>query len=177
VLVLSTTAFFRGPLLPEIGAEPSMSAGQLGVITSMFAVGRLLTDLPAGRLLDRMAPTALRSGSAGLMFVGSLALAAAPLPGAVYAAAFTLGISSAVTNATGMHAFSVGVPARRRGTALAVYTTALLGGQSLGPLIGGGIAAVSTWRGRRGRRRVHRSRARTGVAGVEATATVDRAGC
>ncbi len=146
VLVLSTTAFVRVPLLPDIGRELSMSAAQLGVITSMYAVGRLVTDLPAGRLLDRLPPMALLSGSAMAMFAGSLALAAASRPGAVYAAAFALGISSAVTNATGMHAFSGSVRARRRGTALAVYTTALLGGQALGPLVGGGIAAASSWR-------------------------------
>jgi MFS family permease len=105
-----------------------------------------LTDLPAGRLLDRVHPVAMLSASATLMVVGSLALAAAGLPVAAYAAAFTLGISSAVTNATGMHAFSVAVPARRRGTALAVFSTALLGGQSLGPLTAGGIAAASSWR-------------------------------
>jgi predicted MFS family arabinose efflux permease len=146
VLVLSTAAFFRVPLLPEIGRDLSMSATQLGIITSMYAAGRLLTDLPAGRLLDRVHPVAMLSASATLMVVGSLALAAAGLPVAAYAAAFTLGISSAVTNATGMHAFSVAVPARRRGTALAVFSTALLGGQSLGPLTAGGIAAASSWR-------------------------------
>ena len=146
VLLLSTTAFFRVPLLPEIGRDLSMSATQLGIITSVFAAGRLLTDLPAGRLLERMHPAALLSASAALMVVGSLALAVAGLPVTAYAAAFTLGISSAVTNATGMHAFSVAVPARRRGTALAVFSTALLGGQALGPLAAGGIAGVSSWR-------------------------------
>jgi predicted MFS family arabinose efflux permease len=146
VLVLSTVAFFRVPLLPEIGRDLSMSATQLGIITSMFAAGRLLTDLPAGRLLDRLHPGALLSGSAALMVVGSATLAVAGLAVGAYAAAFVLGISSAVTNATGMHAFSVAVPARRRGTALAVFSTALLGGQALGPLAAGGIAGASSWR-------------------------------
>lgn len=146
VLVLSTAGFFRVPLLPEIGRDLSMSTAQLGIITSMYAAGRLLTDLPAGRLLDRVHPAAMLSASAALMVVGSLALAAAGLPAAAYVAAFMLGISSAVTNATGMHAFSVTVPARRRGTALAAFSTALLGGQALGPLTAGAIAAASSWR-------------------------------
>ncbi|HEX6256206.1 MAG TPA: MFS transporter [Euzebyales bacterium] len=146
VLVLSTAAFFRVPLLPEIGRDLTMSATQLGIITSMFAAGRLLTDLPAGRLLERLHPGALLSASAALMVVGSLSLAVAGLPAVAYAAAFVLGISSAVTNATGMHAFSIAVPARRRGTALAGFSTALLGRQSLGPLAAGGIAGMSSWR-------------------------------
>jgi predicted MFS family arabinose efflux permease len=146
VLVLSTAAFFRVPLLPEIGRDLVMSATQVGIITSMFAVGRLLTDLPAGRLLERLHPAALLSGSAVLMVVGSLSLAVALVPSVAYFAAFVLGISSAVTNATGMHAFSTAVPARRRGTALAVFSTALLGGPALGPLAAGGIAGLSSWR-------------------------------
>lgn len=146
VLMLSTAAHFRVPLLPEIGRELSMSAAQLGLITSMFAAGRLATDLPAGLLLERVDATALLSGSAATMIIGSVALAAAPGPVVVYAAAFALGIASAATNATGMHAFSVAVPAQRRGTALAVFSTALLGGQSFGPVIGGAIASASSWR-------------------------------
>lgn len=146
VLVLSTTAFFRVPLLPDIGRDLAMTTAQLGVITSMFAAGRLLTDLPAGRLLERVEPTALLSGAAAAMVAGSLILAAAGQPAVAYLAAFLLGIASAVTNATGMHAFSIAVPTRRRGTSLAVFSTALLGGQSFGPLIGGGIASASSWR-------------------------------
>lgn len=146
VLVLSTTAFFRVPLLPDIGRDLAMTAAELGVITSMFAAGRLLTDLPAGRMLERVEPTALLSGAAATMVAGSLALAAAGQPTVAYLAAFLLGIASAVANATGMHAFSVAVPTRRRGTSLAVFSTALLGGQSFGPLVGGGIASTSSWR-------------------------------
>lgn len=147
VLMLSTAAFFRVPLLPEIGRDLSMTARQLGLLTSAFAVGRLLTDLPAGRLLERVRTTALLATSATVMLIGSLVLAAAGGSLTVYVAAFTLGIASAVTNATGMHAFSVAAPRERRGTSLALYSTALLGGQSLGPFAGGTIAAATSWRG------------------------------
>lgn len=146
VLVLSTAAFFRVPLLPDIGRDLSMTATRLGIITSMFAAGRLLTDLPAGRLLERRHPGMLLAGSAALMAVGSVTFAVAGVAATAYAAAFALGISSAVTNATGMHAFSVAVPAARRGTSLAMFSTALLGGQSLGPLLAGVIAGASSWR-------------------------------
>lgn len=146
VLVLSTTAFFRVPLLPEIGRDLAMSARQLGLITSTFAVGRLVTDLPAGRLLERIRSTSLLATSATVMLIGSVAMSAAGRALVVYAAAFLLGVASAVTNATGMHAFSVAAPRRRRGTSLAVFSTALLAGQALGPLAGGAIAAATSWR-------------------------------
>lgn len=146
VLVLSTTAFFRVPLLPEIGRDLTMSAGQLGLVTSMFAAGRLLTDLPAGRVLERVQATCLLAVSATVMTIGSFGLAAAGRSLTVYAAAFTMGVASAVTNATGMHSFSVTAPKQRRGTSLAVYSTALLGGQALGPFAGGAVAAATSWR-------------------------------
>jgi MFS transporter, DHA1 family, chloramphenicol resistance protein len=146
VLVLSTTAFFRVPLLPEIGRDLAMSARELGLVTSTFAVGRLLSDLPVGRVLERIRPTGLLATSATIMVIGNVAISAAWRPLLVYVAAFLLGVASAVTNATGMHAFSVAAPRRRRGTSLAVFSTALLAGQGLGPLVGGTIAAATSWR-------------------------------
>ena len=146
VLVLSTTAFFRVPLLPEIGRDLAMSARELGLVTSTFAIGRLLTDLPVGRLLERIRSSGLLATSATLMVIGNVAISAAWRPLIIYIAAFLLGIASAVTNATGMHAFSVSAPRRRRGTSLAVFSTALLAGQGMGPLVGGTIAAATSWR-------------------------------
>jgi len=146
VLAISTAAFFRVPLLPEIGSELTMSAGQLGLVTSMFAFGRLLTDVPAGRLLERVRAPSLLAGSAATMALGSFAMGLAAGPVAVYAAAFVVGIASSVTNSTGMHAFSVAVPSERRGVSLAVFSTALLSGQALGPFVGGAVASASSWR-------------------------------
>lgn len=146
VFVLSTTAFFRVPLLPEIGRDLTMSVGQLGLVTSMFAAGRLLTDLPAGRVLERMPATGLLATSATIMMIGSAAISAGGHSITIYAAAFGMGVASAITNATGMHAFSVAAPRRRRGTSLAFYSTALLSGQAFGPFAGGTIAAATSWR-------------------------------
>jgi predicted MFS family arabinose efflux permease len=147
VFVLSVVAFIRVPLLPEIGRDLTMSAGQLGLVTAMFAMGRLLTDLPAGRALERVRATGLLVTSTTVMAAGSVGLALADRSLMVYGAAFVLGVASAVTNATGMHAFSVAVPKRQRGTSLAVFSTALLAGQALGPVTGGTIAAATSWRG------------------------------
>lgn len=146
VLAISIGAFFRVPLLPSIGTELSMSAGQLGLITTIFAVGRLVTDIPAGRLADRSAP--LRALSiAGLgLGAGSLALATAQTPSWVLGAAFVLGVASAMANTTGMTYFSTAAPARQRGSSMAGFSAALLGGQALGPMFGGVIAGRTGWR-------------------------------
>jgi len=146
VLAISIGAFFRVPLLPSIGAELSLSPGQLGLITTIFAVGRLVTDIPAGRLADSAPP--LRSlGIAGLILaVGSLGFAGARTSSLVLAAAFVLGIASSLANTTGMTWFSTAATAARRGSSMAVFSAALLGGQALGPAVGGLVGGAAGWR-------------------------------
>ena len=145
VLLVSVAAFFRVPLLPSIGEELSLSAAHLGLLTMAFGIGRLLTDLPAGRLADRVAPGTAFAFAGALVAGGSFALAVARTGLEAYTAAFALGIGSAIANTTGMTNFSA-VPHGRRGTAMAIFSACLLGGQSFGPVLAGGLAALGSWR-------------------------------
>jgi MFS family permease len=146
MLTVSVGAFFRVPLLPMMGDELSMSAGQLGMLTTAFAVGRLLTDIPAGRAADRAEPM-LALGLAGVvMAAGSATMGIAPAAMLAYVGAFLLGIGSSMANTTGMTFFSTAAPARLRGQSMAAYSAALLGGQALGPTVGGLIGDRGGWR-------------------------------
>jgi MFS family permease len=145
VLLVSMAAFFRVSLLPSIGDELSLSAADLGILTMAFGIGRLLTDVPAGRLADGAAAGTAFALAGGLVAGGSFALAAAQMSIEAYAAAFALGVGSSIANTTGMTVFS-GVPRGRRGTAMAVYSACLLGGQSFGPVLSGACAALGSWR-------------------------------
>jgi MFS family permease len=146
VLTLTAVAFFRVALLPEFGRELSMSTFQLGVVTTVFALGRLVADLPGGHFADRIMARNLMAMSAGGVALGSLLLGFSQVVLAVYAAAFLLGICSATTNATGMTFFSNVTGASYRGTSMAVFSAALLGGQAIGPAAAGLIASVGGWR-------------------------------
>ncbi len=146
VLAISIAAFFRVPLLPSMGSELSMSAGQLGLLTTVFAVGRLFTDIPAGRLADRTPPMYSLALAGGVLALGSLALSTAPEAAWAIGAAFVLGIASAMSNTTGMTYFSTAAPARRRGASMAAFSAALLGGQALGPMVGGALGSWVGWR-------------------------------
>ncbi|MPZ74423.1 MAG: MFS transporter [Nitriliruptorales bacterium] len=146
VFGISMVAFFRVPLLPSIGRELSMTAADLGLITTAFAVGRLATDIPAGWLADARSARWMLGAAAALLAVGSLVLAAAPTATVVYLAAFLLGVSSAATNTTGSAYFAQVAPAQQRGRSLAGFSAALLGGQAVGPTLGGLFAALGTWR-------------------------------
>jgi MFS family permease len=146
VLALTATAFFRVALLPEFGRELSMSTFQLGMVTTTFAIGRLVADLPGGHFADRIRARTLMALSAGGVALGSLILGLSSVVLAVYLAAFVLGISSATTNATGMTFFSNVGGAGHRGTSMAVFSAALLGGQAVGPAVAGLLSSAGGWR-------------------------------
>ncbi|HET9422889.1 MAG TPA: MFS transporter [Nocardioides sp.] len=146
VLVLSMLAFVRIPLLPELGDDLSMSAADLGLMTTIFAVGRLCADIPAGRLSDLSSASRMLGGAAALLGVASLALALAQVSAVVLVAAFFLGVSSATVNTTGMVYFAEHATTERRGRSMAGFSAALLGGQAFGPALGGVLAAWWGWR-------------------------------
>ncbi len=146
VLTLTAVAFFRVALLPEFGRELSMSTFQLGLVTTVFALGRLVADLPGGHFADRVRAINLMALSAGGVALGSLLLGLSWVALVVYVASFLLGICSATTNATGMTFFSTVSGASHRGTSMAIFSAALLGGQAIGPATAGLIASVGGWR-------------------------------
>jgi MFS family permease len=146
VLLVSTIAFFRVSILPQIGDDLSLSTAELGVLTMVFGLGRLATDVPAGRYADRVRPEPAFATAGLVIGAGSFWLAGSNVALAAYGAAFVLGVGSSISNTTGMTYFSRAVPVERRGTSLAVFSASLLGGQSLGPAVAGVIAAGSGWR-------------------------------
>lgn len=147
VLAISTSAFFRVSLLPDLGDALAMSPTALGLFTTVFAVGRLTADIPSGRLADR-APVSRAFVHAGAVVVaGSILLALAPAAEVAILAAFVLGVGSSISNTTGMTWFSASAPRARRGRSLAVFSGALLVGQALGPALAGSLSLLVGWRG------------------------------
>jgi MFS family permease len=145
VFLITVAAHVRSPLLPEMGRELSMGPAALGALVAAFALGRIVTDLPAGRLTDRRSAPSMLAAAAGVVAVGSLLAGLAPVSTLAYVAALLLGAGSAWTNTTGIAAFSE-APRERRGVALSGFAAALLVGQAVGPALAGAVAAVSNWR-------------------------------
>lgn len=147
VLLVSTIAWVRVPLLPEIGADLSLSPTQLGWVVTGFGLGRLAMDLPAGRLADRVDPLGLFTLAALTMAVAGVVLSFAPSMSWAVTASVLLGAGSATSNTTGMTAMSGAAPDDRRGSAMALYSGSLLVGQAVGPVLGGLVAHLGgTWR-------------------------------
>lgn len=145
-LAISAVAFFRVPLLPSIGRDLVLRPGVLSLVTVVFGIGRLLADLPAGRVAERFPALRALAGAALLLAAGSALLAQAGSLAPLLGAAAVIGVGSAFANTTGMTFFSR-APAARRGTSMAIFSAALLGGQSLGPAVSGPLTAVAGWRG------------------------------
>jgi MFS transporter, DHA1 family, multidrug resistance protein len=146
VLLVSAMAHVRVPLLPFVGDELSMPESRLGLAVTLFGLGRLAMDLPAGSLADRFRPMQLMAVSALVMATGSAGLAGATQPVMVMAAFLVLGAASATANTTGMTTMSGAAPPHRRGYAMALYSGCLLAGQALGPAVSGIVADLEGWR-------------------------------
>ena len=146
VMTVTALAFFRVPILPAIGDDLNMSTTQLGLMTTVYAVGRLLTDVPAGALVDTKPAVSILRISAVLIGLGSLLMAIAPIALVAYLAIFTLGMATALTNTTGAAYFSTIAPVSRRGMAVSSFAAFQLGGQAFGPALAGVAASLGTWR-------------------------------
>ena len=147
MFAVAVASFTRVPVLPNIGADLSLSAGDLGLLTAAFGLGRLLTDLPAGRIASSVSPRRGLAG-AGISLAAAFALfATAQSFGQALAASALVGCASALTNTTGMYAFATAADARRRGANMALFSSALMSGQTLGPAAGGALDALAGWRG------------------------------
>jgi DHA1 family multidrug resistance protein-like MFS transporter len=146
VFAVAVAAFARVPLLPDIGVDLSLTAGEIGLLTTAFGLGRLAMDLPAGRLAARVEPTLALSGAGIGLAVSSALFAAAGSLGVALAASALIGGASALTNTTGMYAFATATAAERRGASMAIYTTALMSGQMVGPALGGALGSLTDWR-------------------------------
>ncbi len=146
VFSISAVANFRSPLLPPMGEELAMSPGQLGLVMTAFAVGRLVTNVPAGMLVDRIGVTWIYAIAGAVLGVGSTMFALAPTAWWVLAGSAIVGMSTAMSMTSGMTYFAGVVGPRHRGTVMSILSASLLGGQALGPAVSGALADAGTWR-------------------------------
>ncbi len=146
VFLLTVAGFVRAPLLPDMGRDLDMSPAALGALISVFALGRILADVPVGRLTDRRPARAMLAVAGAIIAAGSLTTGLAPVAAVAFAASFALGVGSSWTNTTGIAAFA-GAPRHRRGLAMSGFAAALMVGQAVGPAVGGGVATAWGWRG------------------------------
>lgn len=146
VLILTAVANIRSPLLPEIGSDLALAGGGLGAITSVFGLGRMIANIPAGWIIDRYPPVVGVTLAATLMAAGSGAVALAPNLPSLLAGVGAVGVASAVMNTTAMTGITRAAAPGRRGQAMARYSASLMTGQIIGPAAAGIAAGLLSWR-------------------------------
>jgi MFS family permease len=150
VFAVAVASFMRAPLLPDIGRDLGITAADLAMLTTVFALGRLVMDLPAGRLADRLPPGRALAGTGVGVAISATLLATAQSFAQALAGVFFLGVASSLTNTTGMTLFATSAPAERRGTAMAGFSMSLMSGQIVGPAVAGALAGLIGWRAAQG---------------------------
>jgi EmrB/QacA subfamily drug resistance transporter len=133
--------------IPAIGAEFLGDQNLLNWIVTGFFLSSAAFLLPFGRLADMV-------GRKKIFLVGMIALAASSLACAVAPSLAALvcfralqGIASAMIFSNAMAILTSVVPPQTRGKALGMVSAATYVGLSCGPVLGGLICQVFTWRG------------------------------
>jgi MFS family permease len=149
VFLVMTGISIVSPVLPLYAESFGVSAFLIGLLVGALPAARVVLDLPSGILGDRFGNRRMMTTGLGIV-AGTSFLAVIPAflqPGVVpYAILLAIrvceGIGSAFYVTSSLASLARSAPADRRGAHMSVYVSALLTGQVVGPVIGGGAAAV-----------------------------------
>lgn len=132
--------------IPAIGSELQAGAVELSWVMTAYLLTTAAVLLPMGRLGDGVGRRRLFWWGVFSMVFTSLACAVAPTVELLISLRALQGVSSAMAFSTGMAILSVTFPASQRGRVFGLAASATYLGLSLGPVVGGFIAAQLGWR-------------------------------
>lgn len=133
-------------VLPQMGETLGANSTQLGWIVSIFLLVYGVAIPFYGRLADRFGERDLFLGGLLLFGVGSLACALAPTVQTMLVARVVQGVGGAAFPGLGMTLASRAFPPAGRGVALGAIAATMGVGGAVGPLVGGVLADVASWR-------------------------------
>jgi MFS transporter, DHA1 family, multidrug resistance protein len=145
-VVALTTLIMSGvglvsPILSVYAATFSASATMAGMIITLFGVGRLIVNLPAGLLSQRLGHRPLLMAGPIILVVGSIVAALAGTIEVLLFARFVQGIGSGIYMTVSSATIATMVQPGERGRLMALYQGGMLLGSGLGPAIGGILAS------------------------------------
>ncbi len=144
-LVIAATNILT-PLLPDIRDDFGVSIATAGVIVGAYGLARLLTDLPAGFVIDAV-------GQRAVVVVGLLLLVAASLVGlnattveVLIAARVGAGVAVSLVSTVCLAALAAVASTANRGKVMSFFHVANNVGIAAYPLLGGVVGAAFGWR-------------------------------
>src|SRR5215212_5297533 len=132
------------PALPDIQESLGLSATGAGLVFSVFFAGRLITNLPAAWLVDRVGPKWTAVGGSTALLLGSGLAAVAASQAMLLPARGIQGVGVALLATAGLLSVLRALPGG--GAAMTAFNLSTGAGGSAGLLTGGYLTAELSWR-------------------------------
>lgn len=146
VFLLIAATNILTPLLPDIRADFGVSITTAGVIVGSYGLARLITDLPAGWVIDSIGHRRVTLAGLVLLVLSSLlGLNASGVP-MLIAARIGSGIAVALISTVALSALGATATNANRGKVMSLFHVANNTGIALYPLVGGLVGATLGWR-------------------------------
>ncbi|OGA20253.1 MAG: hypothetical protein A3H32_03075 [Betaproteobacteria bacterium RIFCSPLOWO2_02_FULL_63_19] len=149
ILVLYALAFLAtlgyGIMIPTLSVHAHALGADhaaIGMIISAFAAAQLLTQIPMGRLSDRIGRVALVVTGFGLMALAATLFHFATSPAQFVALQALAGVGAGCLWPPLMAMLTDDVEPAARGTLMGIFNTVFFLGVGIGPLVGGVIAGA-----------------------------------
>ncbi|HJS81861.1 MAG TPA: MFS transporter [Nitrososphaera sp.] len=123
------------------GEYPGANEFLIGAVIAGFAVGRLVFDVPAGFLADRIGISKTMSLGLSVLVGSSILAAVAPSYWILLSARIMEGIGSAIYVSAAIAFVLLASETSRRGTTMGTYQSILMTGPIVGPVAGAPVAA------------------------------------
>jgi MFS family permease len=132
--------------LPEMRTELSLGSAGVEWAVNAYLVASAAFIVLGGQAADRLGARLVSMAGLALFGVASCIIAAAGTQAALLAGRATQGFAAAFAVPSTLAAVGTGAPPERRAPAIAAWTGFLMLGFSIGPLLGGALTHITSWR-------------------------------
>jgi MFS family permease len=132
--------------LPEMRTELSLGSAGVEWAVNAYLVASAAFIVLGGQAADRFGARLVSMAGLALFGVASCIIAAAGTQAALLAGRATQGFAAAFAVPSTLAAVGTGAPPERRAPAIAAWTGFLMLGFSIGPLLGGALTHITSWR-------------------------------
>ena len=144
-LVIAATNIMT-PLLPDVRNDFGVSIAAAGVIVGSYGLARLITDLPAGFVIDAFGHRLVAAVGIVVLIAASVVGLSASSVEMLVAARVGSGFAVALLTTVGLAALGATATTANRGKVMSFFHVANNTGIALYPLLGGFIGAALGWR-------------------------------
>lgn len=144
-LVIAATNIVT-PLLPAIRDDFGVSITTAGIIVGSYGLARLLTDMPAGFIIDSVGKRRVTLVGAVILVGASLLGLWAPTVETLIASRVLAGVAVALVSTTAMSALASTASNAQRGKVMSLFHVANNTGIAFYPMVGGLVGTAFGWR-------------------------------